>query len=153
MNQKALLVILAALLVGINAYLYFASTQRNISSRVSVVVNILLVGMCVMMLIGAAKSIKWSLVGFGIYLVWVFINVSSPSSYGLYRPGDVPYFLELNPGTYGMIGGIIGGIFGKYNEALKDNGIFWARNGLLIGLVGSFCFMANELFIRSISGP
>ncbi|MCL4275011.1 MAG: hypothetical protein KJZ77_14150 [Anaerolineales bacterium] len=153
MYRIILLIVFVALIVGINVYISVTPTQQNVFSRVSIVANVLLAGMCVIVLIGAAKSIPWSLAGLVVYVIWALINVEPPSSYGLIRSADAPYFLELNPGTYGMMGSIVGGIFGKYNESLKDNGISWARNGLLIGLVGSFCFMANELFMRSISGP
>lgn len=152
MYRVILLVVFVALIVGINVYISVTPTQQNVFSRVSIVANVLLAGMCVMVLIGAAKSIPWSLAGLVVYVVWVLISVETPSSYGLIRSAYVPYFLELNPGTYGIVGSILGGIFGKYFRQ-SEKSIPWAGKGLLIGLFGSFCFMANELFMRGISGP
>jgi len=153
MNQKVLLVALVILIVGINVYISVTPTQQNVFSRVSIVANVLLAGMCVMVLTGAAKSIPWSLVGFVVYLLWALMNVSGHTSYGLVRSGYITFFLELNPGTYGIAGSILGGIIGKYfRKSGKDMSMSWARTGLVVGLFVSYCFMSSELFSRHISG-
>lgn len=153
MYRVILLVVFVALIVGVNVYISVTPTQDSVFSRVSIVVNVLLVGLCVLVLIGAEKSITWSLVGFVVYLLWALMNVSDHTSYGLVRSGYVTFFLELNPGTYGIAGSILGGIIGKYfRKSGKDMSMSWARTGLVVGLFVSYCFMLSELFSRHISG-
>lgn len=136
------------------ASLFMTRMQFIISSGVPTYLSVLLIGIWVMILIGTEKNIKWSLVGFVVYLVWVFISVPFSMLLGSARLEEYsPFFLWLNPGTYGTIGSMIGSISGKYFPHNSDQRQeTWARNGLLIGLFGSFCAMANELFTRAVSG-
>lgn len=133
--------------------MFMARVQILITSGVPIYLSILLIGISAMILIKIEKSIKWSLIGFGVYLFWLVITVPFPLSIGSAGLNSVPYFFWLNPGTYGTIGSIIGGISGKYfahnSDQRQDS---WARNGLLIGVVASFCSMAHEIFSRMISG-
>ena len=133
--------------------LFMARVQFLITSGVPIYLSMLLIGILAMILIEIEKSIKWSLIGFGVYLFWVFIFVPFPLLIGGAGLNSVPFFFWLNPGTYGTIGSIIGGISGKYfaHNSGQQQGS-WARNGLLIGVVASFFSMASEIFNRMIIG-
>jgi hypothetical protein len=113
---------------------------------------ILTAGLWLMILLKAEKDIRWVLTGFGIYLLWIYINIPHPLPLGESAFHDYgPLFFSLNPGTYGTFASLVGAIAGVYASPQAEvKPADWARSGLLAGSLITFCFVTYEMFLRDL---
>ena len=114
-----------------------------INSGGLIYMTIFLIGMWLCFALNAWRTIGFGLVGLPVYIGWIaWMNPGAERSF---------FYLSVNPGTYGTIGGIIGGLIGVYLERSgKKKAWMLGWIGLLaLLIVSSLCITFMRIMMRA----